>query len=240
MPFFGSSKKKTPSSKTKKHHSWRRGADMKHIIQDEARHDAARAAAATSPSAAERHAEEAQCKAEREKIHKKKNWITRSKTFQKIVEGAYNAVDLDSNGRLSAIEIYAAVLLVYVKLASQIKGLKPPKMASIRLHARQVSGSNLVDREAFGAIMALLLQDIAARVAAHVLMVLVIVPLVAARATNYIWATYDLHGMKYVSPAICTQAFSLVGISVALPQMYAFIEHNIGKLPWVKRKVRTD
>jgi hypothetical protein len=46
--------------------------------------------------------------------------------------------------------------------------------------------------------------------------------------------------MKYVSPAICTQAFSLVGISVALPQMYAFIEHNIGKLPWVKRKARTD
>ena len=34
--------------------------------------------------------------------------------------------------------------------------------------------------------MALLLQDIAARVAAHVLMVLVIVPLLAARATKYI------------------------------------------------------
>ena len=240
MGFFGSTKKKTPSSKTKKHHSFRHGASTKAMVQAELREDAARAAAATSPSAAERHAEEAQCKAEREKIHKKKNWITRSKTFQKIVEGAYNAVDLDSNGRLSAIEIYAAVLLVYVKLASQIKGLKPPKMASIRLHVRQVSGSNLVDREAFGAIMALLLQDIAARVAAHVLMVLVIVPLVAARATNYIWATYDLHGMKYVSPAICTQAISLVGISVALPQMYAFIEHNIGKLPWVKRKERTD
>ena len=240
MGFFGSTKKKTPSSKTKKHHSFRRGADMKHIMQDELREDAARAAAATSPSAAERHAEEAQCKAEREKIHKKKNWITRSKTFQKIVEGAYNAVDLDSNGRLSAIEIYAAVLLVYVKLASQIKGLKPPKMSSIRLHVRQVSGSNLVDREAFGAIMALLLQDIAARVAAHVLMVLVTVPLLAARATKYIWETYDLHDMKYMSPAICTQVFSLVGISVALPQMYAFIEHNIGKLPWMKRKERTD
>ena len=62
MGFFGSTKKKTPTPKTKKHHSWRRGADMKHIIQDEARHDAARAAAATSPSAAERHAEEAQYK----------------------------------------------------------------------------------------------------------------------------------------------------------------------------------
>ena len=235
MPsFFGSTKKKTPTPKTKKHHSFRRGADMKHIIQDELHHDAARAGAVTPHTAADRHAEEAQCKAEREKIHKKKNWITRSKTFQKIVEGAYNAVDLDSNGRLSAIEIYAAVLLVYVKLASQIKGLKPPKMSSIRLHVRQVSGSNLVDREAF------LLQDIAARVAAHVLMVLVIVPLVAARATKYIWETYDLHDMKYMSPAICTQVFSLVGISVALPQMYAFIEHNIGKLPWMKRKERTD
>ena len=231
---------KTPKGQKKKHHRYSHGGEsMKAMLRDELREDA-RATAATSPSASERHAEEAQCKAEREKIHKKKNWITRSKTFQKIVEGAYNAVDLDSNGRLSAIEIYAAVLLVYVKLASQIKGLKPPKMSSIRLHVRQVSGSNLVDREAFGAIMALLLQDIAARVAAHVLMVLVIVPLLAARATKYIWETYDLHDMKYMSPAICTQVFSLVGISVALPQMYAFIEHNIGKLPWMKRKVRTD
>ena len=111
MGFFGPSKKKTPSSKTKKHsphHSFRHGASMKQMLRDDLREE--RAAAATSPSAAERHAEEAQCKAEREKIHKKKNWITRSKTFQKIVEGAYNAVDLDSNGRLSAIEIYAAVL----------------------------------------------------------------------------------------------------------------------------------
>ena len=62
MPFFGSTKKKTPSSKTKKHHSFRHGASTKAMVQAELREDAARAAAATSPSAAERHAEEAQYK----------------------------------------------------------------------------------------------------------------------------------------------------------------------------------
>ena len=141
MGLFSSTK--TPKGQKKKHHKYSHGESMKAMLRDELREDAARAGAVTPHTAADRHAEEAQCKAEREKIHKKKNWITRSKTFQKIVEGAYNAVDLDSNGRLSAIEIYAAVLLVYVKLASQIKGLKPPKMSSIRLHVRQVSGSNL-------------------------------------------------------------------------------------------------
>ena len=58
--------------------------------------------------------------------------------------------------------------------------------------------------------------------------------------TNYSWDAYARHGMKYVSPALCTQAFSLLGVSVALPQVYAFIEHNIGEVPWVKRKARTD
>ena len=108
MPFFSSTK--TPKGQKKKHHKYSHGESMKQMLRDELRQDAARAGAVTPHTAADRHAEEAQCKAEREKIHKKKNWITRSKTFQKIVEGAYNAVDLDSNGRLSAIEIYAAVL----------------------------------------------------------------------------------------------------------------------------------
>ena len=63
MGFFGSTKKKTPSSKTKKHsphHSFRHGASMKQMLRDDLREE--RAAAATSPSAAERHAEEAQYK----------------------------------------------------------------------------------------------------------------------------------------------------------------------------------
>jgi hypothetical protein len=220
------------SSKGKKH--FNRGADMKRMLRDELRADSESAVA--GPTAAEKREEEAKCENERATIKKNRNFITRSKTFQAIVEGAYNHVDLDSNGRLSATEIYAAVLLVYVKLASQIKGLKPPKMASIRLHVRQVSGSNLVDREAFGAIAALLFQDIALRVLIHVLMVLFIVPILAARATKYLWETYEVHDSKYLSPAICAQAMTLGTISVLLPQVYALLEHNIGKLPWHRRK----
>ena len=97
MPLFSSTK--TPKGQKKKHHKYSHGESMKQMLRDELRQDAARAGAVTPHTAADRHAEEAQCKAEREKIHKKKNWITRSKTFQKMVEGAYNAVDLDSNGR---------------------------------------------------------------------------------------------------------------------------------------------
>ena len=44
MGFFGSTKKKTPSSKTKKHHSFRHGASTKAMVQAELREDAARAA----------------------------------------------------------------------------------------------------------------------------------------------------------------------------------------------------
>ena len=96
MPFFSSTK--TPKGQKKKHHRYSHGESMKQMLRDELRQDAARAGAVTPHTMTDRHAEEAQCKAEREKIHKK-NWITHGDLEDR--GRRYNAVDLDSNGRLS-------------------------------------------------------------------------------------------------------------------------------------------
>ena len=111
MPFFSSTK--TPKGQKKKHHS--HGESMKQLK----RRSSARTppALAPLPHAADRHAEgQVRPSARRSK---KKNWITRSTPSRRWWKAPL--VDLDSNGRLSAIEICAAVLWYYVKLASQIR-----------------------------------------------------------------------------------------------------------------------
>ena len=117
MGLFSSTK--TPKGQKKKHHKYSHGESMKQMLRDELRQTPPAARRRPTRGRSPRRGGPVQGRAREDPQEEELDHALED--LPKIVEGAYNAVDLDSNGRLSAIEIYAAVLLVYVKLASQIE-----------------------------------------------------------------------------------------------------------------------
>ena len=80
-----------------------------------------------------------------------KNWVTNSDYFKSAVKQAFEAVDLDSTNSVDFKELYAAVLMLYLKVTKIVRGATPPTAQDIQKLMDEVdtSGTGSLDLDGF-------------------------------------------------------------------------------------------
>jgi hypothetical protein len=108
------------------------------------------------------------------------SFLAKSKHFHKLVDWAFDAVDVDQSGLVDKKELYSGLILIHLKLASYL-GPAACRPAS-RTHVYEIfdlidfDHSGNLNRVEFGTVMLLFSSQIITRVVLHILMAIIIVP----------------------------------------------------------------
>jgi hypothetical protein len=134
----------------------------------------------------------------------KTSFLATSKYFHKLVDWAFDAVDVDHSGQIDKKELYSGLILIHLKLASYL-GPAACRPAS-RKHVYEIfdmidfDNSGKLNRAEFSTIMLLFLSQIMTRVSLHMLMAIIIIPFLSR---------YTVSALVYFN-AFINQVFSEV------------------------------
>lgn len=99
------------------------------------------------------------------------NWLTRTRSFQRLTKWAFRQCDADGTGKLSKTELYSGILLVHVQLAKYAGAAAcypPTKEVIDRLfEASDDDKSGYIDEEEFIKIMVICCAQIASRIVVY-------------------------------------------------------------------------
>eukprot|EP00546_Thalassionema_frauenfeldii_P006672 CAMPEP_0178913562 /NCGR_PEP_ID=MMETSP0786-20121207/10912_1 /TAXON_ID=186022 /ORGANISM="Thalassionema frauenfeldii, Strain CCMP 1798" /LENGTH=265 /DNA_ID=CAMNT_0020586319 /DNA_START=69 /DNA_END=863 /DNA_ORIENTATION=- len=138
-------------------------------------------------------------KAQLSKKEKKQNvtpghtsWLTRSKTFRRMSDWAFDAVDVDGSGCVDEKELYSGLLLIHLKLGVYAgpAACKPVDRARVHdiFQKKDADSSGNLDKEEFQEVMSVLCGNVLTRVIVQWSLTLMIVPLVAqAILDGFVW-----------------------------------------------------
>jgi hypothetical protein len=110
----------------------------------------------------------------------KTSFLATSKYFHKLVNWAFDVVDIDQSGHVDKKELYSGLILIHLKLASYL-GPAACRPAS-RKHVYEIfdlidfNNSGKLNRVEFGTVMLLFLPQIITRVLLHMMMAIIIIP----------------------------------------------------------------
>lgn len=125
----------------------------------------------------------------------KRSWFTESQYFKNLIEKVFKNVDMDNSGSIDKKEMYSALLLVHLKLATCMgpAACKPPtrKYVNSIFDHLDIDKSGELEREEFACAMTILCSQITSRVFIQWTMVLMIVPFISKMIldclVNLIW-----------------------------------------------------
>jgi len=111
------------------------------------------------------------------------SWLTRSKTFRKMSDYAFDSVDVDGSGSVDEKELYSGLLLIHLKLGLYAGPAACKPVDRERVHdifkKKDADGSGSLDKEEFREVMSVLCGNVLTRVIVQWSLTLMIVPLVA-------------------------------------------------------------
>lgn len=140
----------------------------------------------------------------KEKVNKLANVVTNSDQFKKACSDVFRSIDVDENGSVDVQEIYTGVLLVYLKLANAgIRGLTPPSRSEIKLLIEHldIDNDDTLSADEFTQVSAVLLGDIAGRVAIQAVLSMFIIPFLSWLLITIGCYFYPTHWiMSYIFP----------------------------------------
>ena len=129
---------------------------------------------------------------------------------------------------LSIKELYAAVLLLYLKVTKIVRGATPPTADDIQnlLDEVDTTGSGTLDLEGFTTVSLILFENIAGRVALQALFSFIVAPILATMFIRFYCFFYPPHWVfGYVIPAgIPTTIVTTVIITAVVPYLLDVID----------------
>ena len=132
-------------------------------------------------------------------------------------------MDLDNTSTVDATELYAAVLLLYVKLAAFVRGLKPPSAAQVKhiMSECDTNGTGELDRDEFTALAMILLESLAGRVMLQAVFAFVLAPVAASLMLRWYCWLYPPHWVwSYIVPSgVGTTIITTILVSVVVPPL---------------------
>ena len=163
-----------------------------------------------------------------------KNWVTNSDYFKSAVKQAFEAVDLDHTNSVDFKELYAAVLMLYLKVTKIVRGATPPTAQDIQKLMDEVdtSGTGSLDLDGFTTVCFILFENIAGRVALQALFSFIIAPMLATLFIRLYCYVYPPHWMfGYIIPAgIPSTIITTVIITAVVPYALDLIdEYHVHK-----------
>ena len=163
-----------------------------------------------------------------------KNWVTNSDYFKSAVKQAFEAVDLDNTNSVDFKELYAAVLMLYLKVTKIVRGATPPTAQDIQKLMDEVdtSGTGSLDLDGFTTVCFILFENIAGRVALQALFSFIIAPMLATlfiRLYCYVYPPHWVFG--YIIPAgIPSTILTTIIITAVVPYALDLIdEYHVHK-----------
>jgi Ca2+-binding EF-hand superfamily protein len=124
------------------------------------------------------------------KMKEAKSKLKKNKKFRKMMEDAFESVDVDKSGNLDTNEVYIAVLQLYLKIAGICKGAQPPTrekvdelVAAFSTRPGHVAGK--LSLEEFIEFSESLLAQIGTRVAVQWTLQTIIAPLLGLLACGW-------------------------------------------------------
>ena len=120
------------------------------------------------------------------------SWLARTPAFRRMCDNAFHAIDTDGSGTVDEKELYSGLLLIHLKLGTYAGPAACRPLAREKCHAifekMDVDESGSLDQEEFREVMMVLFSNVLLRVTVQWSMTLVIVPLVAQKLLDYIYA----------------------------------------------------
>jgi len=143
--------------------------------------------------------------------------------FKKFAKKAFDAVDADGSGSLDPMEVYAAVLELYIKILAVVKVTPPTRKTVLDLVASlDTNKDGAVQFDEFLMLAKFLVGNILSRVAVQAGMTFAFSPYVAARIVD---ASKGSFLFDYVPESIATTVVAIALTTVIVPPMIAFIDH---------------
>lgn len=130
---------------------------------------------------------------------KKETILTRSRTFQKLVDYSYDVIDSDGSGTIDKKELYAGLILIHLNLAAYVgpAACRPATREYVdeMFDILDQDQNGTLDKEEFKILMTILCSQIASRVFLQLSMALMIVPFISKYLVDLIQITIGYIGM---------------------------------------------
>lgn len=174
------------------------------------------------------------------KAKEKIDLITSTKIFKDGVKEAFNMVDMDKSGTIDNKELYIAILLVYCKLASMVKGLVPPKKKDISMIMKKynIADDEGLDLEQFTAVMTVLLGNITSRVLLQLSIFFFLIPIFSTLfILLYKWLYNPSWVMNFlISSGLVTTMLSTLISTFLTPIILQFANQWFGFIDEIEEK----
>lgn len=116
-------------------------------------------------------------------VRSKQSFLSRSERFQKLVQQAFDSIDVDNSGTIDKTELYSGLILIHLNLAAYIgaAACRPVSKAYLDeiFDLLDTDGTGDLHRDEFLCIMTMLCSNIVLRVCIQIAMTFLIVPILA-------------------------------------------------------------
>mmetsp|Transcript_27810 Transcript_27810/g.34351 ORF Transcript_27810/g.34351 Transcript_27810/m.34351 type:complete len:399 (-) Transcript_27810:197-1393(-) len=151
----------------------------------------------------------------------KRNFVTKSKRFQNLVNKTFKSVDLDNSGAIDKIELYTGLLLIHLNLAAYVgsAACRPPSKEYVNkmFDTLDKDKTGTLNKDEYLVLMTILCSQITTRIALQLAMTMMVVPLMAQYLIDAI--QYIIHfgyvaykGMNGSSVVMYEISESIIGI----------------------------
>jgi len=156
------------------------------------------------------------------------SWLTRTKTFKRISDWAFDSVDIDGSGCVDEKELYSGLLLIHLNLGVYAGPAACKPVDRDRVHdiflKKDIDNNGSLDKAEFLEVMAVLCGNILTRVAVQWASTIIIVPMVAQALLDGIVWLVGLIWVKAPVSLINTITEFALGL---LPDILLYVGNNI-------------
>jgi len=161
--------------------------------------------------------------------------------FRKFAKKAFDAVDADGSGALEPMEVYAAVLELYIKIVGVVKVTPPTRKTVLDLVASlDTNKDGVVQFDEFLNVAKFLVGNILSRVAVQAGVTFAFSPFIASKVVE---GTKGAAVYDYLPESIVTTVLAIVMTTMIVPPVISTIDRffrNTGKIANSSLKLKAN